>query len=80
MHPSACRGPVLPGGTVLAVHWLGRSADHRQHGSAVHDQLEFVFGAPQARRERGPDRDRRPDLDVRDRAMEVCVNTVAELL
>ena len=47
-------GSLLPGGTVLAVHWLGRSADHRQHGSAVHDQLELVFGAPQARRDVDP--------------------------
>ncbi len=45
---------LVPGGTVVAVHWLGRSPDHRQHGSAVHDQLESVFGDPQERRDVDP--------------------------
>jgi SAM-dependent methyltransferase len=42
---SSLGGPAV----VVAVHWLGRSADHRQHGSAVHDQLEAVLGRPDAR-------------------------------
>lgn len=33
-------GNVLrAGGTLIAVHWLGESADHRLHGDEVHDLL-----------------------------------------
>ncbi len=28
------------GGTLIAVHWLGRSSDHVLHGDQVHDVLE----------------------------------------
>ncbi len=32
--------PMKPGGTVLATHWLGTSADHRISGDQVHEILE----------------------------------------
>ncbi len=32
-------GRMPSGTTVLASHWLGRSADHRQEGDAVHQVL-----------------------------------------
>lgn len=31
---------LRPGGTLIAVHWLGRSDDHVLHGDQVHDALE----------------------------------------
>jgi SAM-dependent methyltransferase len=31
---------LRPGGTMIAVHWLGRSADHVLHGDQVHEALE----------------------------------------
>jgi len=30
---------LCPGGTLLAVHWLGESADHVLHGDEAHDIL-----------------------------------------
>jgi SAM-dependent methyltransferase len=33
---------VAPSGTILAVHWLGQSKDHRQHGDSVHEVLRSV--------------------------------------
>ncbi len=41
----AARG-IEPGGTVLAVHWLGHSPDHPRHGEEVHDDLAAVLGPP----------------------------------
>jgi len=41
-------------GVVLAVHWLGHSDDHAQHGAAVHDQLEQVLGRPELRTDVDP--------------------------
>jgi SAM-dependent methyltransferase len=32
-----------PGGELLAVHWLGRSADHLLHGDEVHEVLGRTF-------------------------------------
>lgn len=32
--------PMKPGGTVLATHWLGTSADHRISGDQVHEILQ----------------------------------------
>lgn len=32
-------GALEPGGTLLAVHWLGHSPDHLLHGDDVHDVL-----------------------------------------
>lgn len=32
-------GALAPGGTLLAVHWTGRSPDHVQTGEAVHARL-----------------------------------------
>ncbi len=37
---------LAPGGTVLAVHWLGHSPDHPRHGEEVHDNLVAVLGRP----------------------------------
>ena len=38
---------LAPGGTFLAVHWLGHSADHQLHGDEVHEILagETAFEA-----------------------------------
>lgn len=47
---------------VVAVHWLGTSPDHCQHGATVHDQLEAVFGPPDARNELDPLGSSDPDL------------------
>jgi hypothetical protein len=33
---------VIPGGTVVAAHWLGRSEDHAQHGDEVHQALGSI--------------------------------------
>ncbi len=44
---------VEPGGTFMAVHWLGRSRDHLLHGDDVHD----VLGATQALAHGGSYRD-----------------------
>lgn len=30
---------LLPGGELIAVHWLGHSSDHRLHGNKVHEIL-----------------------------------------
>lgn len=30
---------LVPGGDLVACHWLGESADHRLHGSEVHERL-----------------------------------------
>lgn len=30
---------MVPGGDLVACHWLGHSCDHRLHGSTVHDRL-----------------------------------------
>jgi hypothetical protein len=34
---------VVPGGELVGCHWLGDSADHRLHGSTVHDRLHRAF-------------------------------------
>lgn len=31
---------LRPGGTMIAVHWLGHSSDHVLHGDQVHEALE----------------------------------------
>ena len=31
-----------PGGTLIAIHWLGHSADHVLHGDEVHATLAEV--------------------------------------
>lgn len=33
---------VVPGGTVVAAHWLGESQDHLQHGDSVHEILRSI--------------------------------------
>jgi protein-L-isoaspartate O-methyltransferase len=35
----ALASTLAPGGELVAVHWLGCSADHALHGDAVHDLL-----------------------------------------
>jgi SAM-dependent methyltransferase len=35
---------LLPGGVILAAHWLGTSRDHLLKGDSVHDVLRFTFG------------------------------------
>jgi SAM-dependent methyltransferase len=37
---------LSPGADLLAVHWLGRSADHLLHGSDVHRIMRQKFGTP----------------------------------
>ena len=37
---------LAPGGDLLAVHWLGTSADHLLHGSDVHRIMRERFGMP----------------------------------
>jgi len=34
---------VVPGGRLIAAHWIGTSADHRLHGDEVHDLLASVL-------------------------------------
>ena len=43
------RRALEPGGTLLAVHWLGSSSDHVQHGHEVHDVLRSVLGPSDVR-------------------------------
>lgn len=38
---------LLPGGRLIACHWLGHSDDHRLHGSEVHRILEETLGHPE---------------------------------
>jgi SAM-dependent methyltransferase len=40
------RRSLKPGADLLAVHWLGTSADHVLHGSDVHRMMRDAFGAP----------------------------------
>lgn len=35
---------LSPGGTLLAVHWLGESADHKIDGDAVHGVIRSIPG------------------------------------
>lgn len=35
-----------PHGSIVAVHWLGHSADHARHGDDVHANLRAVLGRP----------------------------------
>jgi SAM-dependent methyltransferase len=37
---------LSPGADILAVHWLGTSADHLLHGSDVHRIMRDRFGTP----------------------------------
>jgi trans-aconitate methyltransferase len=36
-------GQLIPGGELVASHWLGHSEDHVLHGDAVHEQLRSAL-------------------------------------
>jgi SAM-dependent methyltransferase len=36
---------VVPGGDLVACHWLGTSSHHRLHGSTVHERLHRVLAS-----------------------------------
>jgi cyclopropane fatty-acyl-phospholipid synthase-like methyltransferase len=39
---AALQRRLMPGGTLLAVHWLGQSPDHQQHGNEVHQMIHVL--------------------------------------
>lgn len=55
---NACAGAavekLVPGGCLLAVHWLGHSQDHRLSGDQVHEVLRSLPGVRLDRSERHP--------------------------
>ena len=46
--------PLLPGGLLLGVHWLGYSEDHKLSGDQVHDLLHALPGLQQLYSRRYP--------------------------
>ncbi len=51
---AALVGTLMPGGWLLAVHWLGRSQDHRLSGDQVHEVLHSLSGLNLEHSERHP--------------------------
>jgi len=46
---------LAPGGELVAVHWLGNSADHRLHGDVVHEILRGNLGLKHQTESRYPE-------------------------
>ncbi len=48
-----CRASLVPGGEVMAVHWLGAAPDHVLDGETVHRELTKRLGESDLHIERG---------------------------